>query len=173
MVGQGVGVSSRSRIAAALLIGVATGTTAAAAPRHRHRTRAPVPTIAPVPSVDADQLARLAPPSSEATAAQTYGDAGFARSRYQRSQADLRPYTPIGTVPLGIDACEPRSIGPAGYRCLGDPTRPGYGQYYAYTPANATSPLVPRFAPGAEPAILPPVSELFQSLNALRYDPHN
>ena len=165
-------VSFVVRFASLLLIGCAAWATAAAASPHRHRARARTYAV-PLPSVDADQLARLAPPSNAETAVQAYGDAGFARARYQRSEAALQPYIPSGSIPLGIDACEPRSVGPAGTRCLGDPTRPVYGQYYAYTPANATSPIVPRFVPGAESPILPPVSELFYSLNALRYDPHN
>ncbi len=162
------------RLAIPLLIGAASGgATAEASPSHRHRVRALVTEVAPLPSIDAAQLAQLAPPSTRTTAAQGYGDADIARSRYQRSERDLRPVVVTGNIPLGIDPCEPRSLGAAGYRCLGDPSQPGYGQYYAYTPASATSPSVPRFAPGTETPVLPPVSEFFYSLNALRYDPHN
>ena len=123
------------------------------------------------PSEDAVMLSILAPPSPSSTRRQSYGDAVFARARQQRRTANAQ-LDPRG-VPFGIYPCEPREAGAAGYACDGDPARPGYGQYYAYLPANASAPQVPRGDPGAQSRVLAPATALFWAVNSLRFDPHN
>lgn len=120
------------------------------------------------PSADAVDLAVLAPISRRSTVEQTYGDAAIARSRFARG------YRSEGGAAAGAPyPCDPRHAGPDAYVCTNDPSRIGYGQYYAFTPAYVSSPQVVGDDPRVQTPILPAITSLFWAANGWRIDPHN
>lgn len=121
-----------------------------------------------VPSADAVELGTLAPPSRLSTFAQAYGDAAIARSRAQRRQrfeeganADDVPYP-----------CDPRQAESRGYVCWNDPSRIGYGQFYALTPSYVSAPQIVGVAPDIQAPVLSPITSFFWAVNSARIDPH-
>ena len=124
------------------------------------------------PSADAAELAALAPPASRSTANQTYGDAQIARSRFQRRTHLRGPTEIVADAPLGIVPCEPRVAQAAGYACRIDP-RPGYGKFYAFTPAYVTAPQVPRNVPNVDQSLLPPATSFFLSADNYLFGSNN
>ena len=92
----------------------------------------------PTRSTDADALSRLAPPSSESTADQNFGDASYARRRLAR-----RPYAGYG-------------YGDAqgtGYQST--PQRPGYRPGYTYAPSYLSAPQIFGGSPSQQTPLLP------------------
>ena len=137
----------------------------------KHRVHA---TAADTPSADGLDLGYLAPPTRLTTLRQDYGDAAFARSRYNRGYpaevaADRRQEIARGTP----YPCDPRVARADAYVCGSDQRHLGYGQYFAFTPSYVSSPQVVAADPNAQNQVLPPVTAIFWAVNGLRYDPHN
>jgi hypothetical protein len=110
------------------------------------------------PSVDAVQLATLAPLQPLSTAEQSYGDAPIARARAQRIFARR---TTDAAAPY---PCDPHVAIAHGTVCANVPGRLGDGQGYAFTPAYVTAPQISGADPGAQTSLLAPGTVLF--LNA-------
>ena len=150
-------------LTAALLLAVAPS--AQARPRHHHG----VP-----PSMDAVQLAGIAPPTRRGTALQTYGDAEIARARMQRrypreDAANAAEVARTGGAPY---PCDPRLATADAYVCRTDPRGTDYREGYAFTPSYVSAPTVFQQDPGTQVPVMPDITGFFWSVNSARLDPH-
>ena len=138
----------------------------AAAAGHRHHHGVP-------PSLDAVELAGIAPRAHRGTALQTYGDAEIARAAMQRrlprEAAANAEVERTGGAPY---PCDPRLATADAYVCRNDPRVIGYGQGYAFTPSYVSAPTVFGQDPGTQAPIMPDITGFFWSVNSARIDPH-
>ena len=121
---------------------------------------------------DGVDLATLAPVARRSTTEQTYGDAAIARSRVQRAEKGDAGVEDAAAGMLDPHPCEPRSAGPAGYQCEGEPPQKSYGLFYAYTPASVSAPQNVATDPYAQAPVLPAITSFFWAANSWRIDPH-
>jgi hypothetical protein len=142
----------------------------------RHHRRAHVVRADAVQTTtDAVELGMLAPPTRLGTLEQTYGDAAIARAHVQRAFDEPAP-GPAALPGLGDDPdlCDPRTATAAGHVCGGGGNQAlGYGQYYAFTPANVSAPQNVGRPHSEQDSMLPPATAFFWALDSFRYDPHN
>lgn len=143
--------------------------TSAQAADLRHHRRHGVP-----PSVDAVQLAGIAPPTRRGTALQTYGDAEIARALMQRripreDAANAAEVARTGGAPY---PCDPRLATADAYVCRTAPGATGYKQFYAFTPSYVSAPTVFQQDPGTQAPVMPDITGFFWSVNSARLDPH-
>lgn len=120
-----------------------------------------IPTYVPSrPSLDADELAALAPPSNVGTEMGTYGDAVFARRR------DVVSTYKAGAKVLAL-ARRPKHglIG----ACLRIESA-CYRHYYTLTPTYVSAPQVFEREPGTPSRLIPPFVGLFLSAAHQLYD---
>ena len=138
----------------------------AAAAGHRPHHGAP-------PSLDAVQLAGIAPLTRRGTALQDYGDAEIARVAMQRrilrEEAKNVEMERTGGTP---HLCDRRLATVDAYVCRNNPRVTGYAQGFAFTPSYVSAPTVFEQNPDAQEPIMPDITGFFWLVNSARIDPH-
>ena len=141
--------------------------------RKRHAGRNDLFLGAPV-SQDAVELATLAPPSRASTAEQSYGDADYARHRFEGTIAREKREAVGATArsPGVRSVCDPRHATSTTYVC-GGAAQPGYQTGYGLTPSYLSAPQGLAVPNDEQSRLLSPLTGLAWVVNSLRYDPHN